>query len=39
MRLVFVFGLVTQVGEGVMSTLFAPFVRTELSGGAQARTG
>jgi predicted MFS family arabinose efflux permease len=36
MRLVFVFGLVTQVGEGVMSTLFAPFVRTELSGGAQA---
>lgn len=36
MRLLFVFGLVTQVGEGVMSTLFAPFVRTELGGGAQA---
>ncbi|SEO72031.1 MFS transporter [Actinacidiphila rubida] len=36
MRLVFLFGLVTQIGEGLMSTLFAPFVRTELGGGAQA---
>ncbi|TWD81887.1 transmembrane secretion effector [Kribbella amoyensis] len=32
MRLVFVFGLVTGVGEGAMSTLFAPFVSTELGG-------
>ncbi|MBY8877376.1 MFS transporter [Actinacidiphila acidipaludis] len=36
MRVLFVFGLVTQIGEGVMSTLFAPFVRTELGGSAQA---
>jgi Na+/melibiose symporter-like transporter len=32
LRLVFVFGLVTGVGEGVMSTLFAPFVAAELGG-------
>jgi Na+/melibiose symporter-like transporter len=32
LRLVFVFGLVTGVGEGVMSTLFAPFVASELGG-------
>ncbi|MFI1095300.1 MFS transporter [Streptomyces sp. NPDC020917] len=36
MRLVFLFGLVTQIGEGLMSTLFAPFVTTELGGGARA---
>lgn len=30
MRLVFVFGIVTGVGEGAMSTLFAPFVSSEL---------
>ena len=34
-RLVFLFGLVTQIGEGLMSTLFAPFVTTELGGGAR----
>ncbi|WP_427885175.1 MFS transporter [Kribbella sp. GL6] len=32
MRLFFVFCLVTGVGEGVMSTLFAPFVSAELGG-------
>jgi len=32
MRLVFVFCLVTGVGEGVMSTLFAPFVSAEVGG-------
>jgi Na+/melibiose symporter-like transporter len=36
LRLVFVFGLVTGVGEGVMSTLFAPFVSTELGGDGTA---
>jgi Na+/melibiose symporter-like transporter len=36
MRLVFVFGLVTGVGEGVMSTLFAPFVSAELGGDGAA---
>ncbi|TCO43868.1 transmembrane secretion effector [Kribbella antiqua] len=36
MRLVFVFGLVTGVGEGVMSTLFAPFVSSELGGDGTA---
>jgi Na+/melibiose symporter-like transporter len=36
MRLVFVFGLVTGVGEGVMSTLFAPFVSAELGGDGTA---
>ncbi|SFF68826.1 Transmembrane secretion effector [Actinacidiphila alni] len=35
MRLLFAFGLVTQVGEGLMSTLFAPFVSTELGGSAR----
>jgi predicted MFS family arabinose efflux permease len=35
MRLVFAFGVVTQIGEGLMSTLFAPFVSTELGGGAR----
>jgi Na+/melibiose symporter-like transporter len=32
LRLVFIFGLATGVGEGAMSTLFAPFVSTELGG-------
>lgn len=32
MRLFFVFCLVTGVGEGIMSTLFAPFVSAELGG-------
>ncbi|GAA1557643.1 MFS transporter [Kribbella sancticallisti] len=36
MRLVFVFGVVTGVGEGVMSTLFAPFVSAELGGDGTA---
>ena len=36
MRLVFVFGLVTGVGEGAMSTLFAPFVSDELGGNGTA---
>ncbi|NEA31577.1 MFS transporter [Streptomyces sp. SID13031] len=36
MRLVFVFGLVTGVGQGVMSTLFAPFVSAELGGDGTA---
>jgi Na+/melibiose symporter-like transporter len=36
MRLLFVFCLVTGVGEGVMSTLFAPFVSSELGGGETA---
>ncbi len=36
MRIVFVFGLVTGVGEGAMSTLFAPFVSTELGGDGTA---
>lgn len=36
LRLVFVFGLVTGVGEGAMSTLFAPFVSTELGGDGTA---
>ncbi|MEU4394132.1 MFS transporter [Kribbella sp. NPDC023855] len=36
MRLVFVFGLVTGVGEGAMSTLFAPFVSAELGGDGTA---
>jgi Na+/melibiose symporter-like transporter len=36
MRIVFVFGLVTGVGEGAMSTLFAPFVSEELGGDATA---
>ena len=32
MRLFFVFCLVTGVGEGIMSTLFAPFVSADLGG-------
>jgi len=36
MRLLFVFCLVTGVGEGVMSTLFAPFVSAELGGDGTA---
>jgi len=36
MRLLFVFCLVTGVGEGVMSTLFAPFVTAELGGDGTA---
>ncbi|WP_344240007.1 MFS transporter [Kribbella hippodromi] len=31
-RLLFVFSLVTGVGEGIMSTLFAPFVSADLGG-------
>ena len=36
MRLLFGFCVVTSVGEGVMSTLFAPFVSTELGGDGKA---
>jgi len=36
MRLLFVFCLVTGVGEGVMSTLFAPFVSSQLGGDGTA---
>ncbi|HEU4947397.1 MAG TPA: MFS transporter, partial [Kribbella sp.] len=36
LRLVFAFGLVTGVGEGVMSTLFAPFVSNVLGGDGRA---
>ncbi len=36
MRLLFVFCLVTGAGEGVMSTLFAPFVSSELGGDGTA---
>jgi Na+/melibiose symporter-like transporter len=36
MRLLFGFCVVTGVGEGVMSTLFAPFVSTELGGDGKA---
>jgi Na+/melibiose symporter-like transporter len=36
LRLVFVFGLVTGVGQGAMSTLFAPFVSAELGGDGTA---
>ncbi|MGZ0148497.1 MFS transporter [Kribbella sp. WER1] len=36
MRLFFVFCLVTGVGEGVMSTLFAPFVSAELGADGKA---
>ena len=36
MRLLFVFCLVTGVGEGIMSTLFAPFVSSELGGDGTA---
>lgn len=34
LRLMFAFGIVTSVGEGAMSTLFAPFVSDELGGDA-----
>jgi Na+/melibiose symporter-like transporter len=34
-RLFFVFCLVTGVGEGIMSTLFAPFVSSEIGGDGQ----
>jgi Na+/melibiose symporter-like transporter len=36
LRLVFVFVLVTSIGEGIMGTLFAPFVRDVLHGSGQA---
>ncbi|ADB30407.1 major facilitator superfamily MFS_1 [Kribbella flavida DSM 17836] len=36
LRIVFAFGLVTGVGEGAMSTLFAPFVSVELGGDGTA---
>ncbi|WP_350278636.1 MFS transporter [Kribbella sp. HUAS MG21] len=36
MRLFFVFCLVTGVGEGIMSTLFAPFVSAEIGGDGKA---
>jgi Na+/melibiose symporter-like transporter len=36
MRLFFVFCLVTGFGEGIMSTLFAPFVSAELGGDGKA---
>jgi Na+/melibiose symporter-like transporter len=36
MRLLFVYCLVTGLGEGIMSTLFAPFVATELGGDGKA---
>ena len=36
MRLLFVFCLVTGVGEGIMSTLFSPFVSSELGGDGTA---
>ena len=36
MRLLFIFCVVTGVGEGVMSTLFAPFVSSELGGDGTA---
>ncbi|MGW7684257.1 MFS transporter [Kribbella sp. NPDC054772] len=35
MRLFFVFSMVTGVGEGIMSTLFAPFVSAEIGGDAK----
>ncbi|NIK62328.1 MFS transporter [Kribbella shirazensis] len=36
MRLFFVFCLVTGVGEGIMSTLFAPFISAEVGGDGRA---
>jgi len=36
MRLLFVFCVITGIGEGVMSTLFAPFVSAELGGDGTA---
>jgi Na+/melibiose symporter-like transporter len=35
LRLILVFALITSTGEGVMGTLFAPFVRDVLHGGGQ----
>src|SRR4051794_14446827 len=35
-RVLLFFSLITAVGEGVMGTLFAPFVRAVLHGGAEA---
>ncbi|WP_169787616.1 MFS transporter [Luteipulveratus mongoliensis] len=35
-RVLLVFCLITSVGEGIMGTLFAPFVRSVLHGGPQA---
>lgn len=35
LRLILVFALITSSGEGVMGTLFAPFVRDVLHGGGQ----
>jgi Na+/melibiose symporter-like transporter len=36
LRVIFAFVLVTSVGEGIMGTLFAPFVRDVLHGSAEA---
>lgn len=36
LRTILIFLLVTSVGEGIMGTLFAPFVRTTLHGSAEA---
>jgi Na+/melibiose symporter-like transporter len=36
LRVILVFALVTSVGEGIMGTLFAPFVRDVLHGSGQA---
>ncbi len=36
LRVIFAFILVTSVGEGIMGTLFAPFVRDVLHGSAEA---
>ena len=36
LRILLIFGFLTAIGEGVMGTLFAPFVRDLLHGGARA---
>lgn len=36
LRLILVFSLLTSIGEGIMGTLFAPFVRDVLHGSGQA---
>lgn len=36
LRLLLAFSLITSIGEGIMGTLFAPFVRDVLHGGGQA---
>lgn len=36
LRILLMFGFLTAIGEGVMGTLFAPFVRDLLHGGARA---